>query len=57
MSYKDYIPQVDRYIAENRENIIASIKRLVDIPSVEGAPQPGMPYGPGPAKALAEAAG
>ena len=54
MSYKDYAAQVDAFVAENREAIIADIKRLVDIPSVEGKPEPGMPFGPGPAKALNE---
>ena len=54
MSYEQYRAEVDAFCAENRENVIASIKRLVDIPSVESAPEPGKPYGPGPAAALEE---
>ena len=50
----NYIEAVDRFVAENRSAVIASIKRLVDIPSVEGPAQPRMPFGPGPAAALAE---
>ena len=38
-----------------KEDIIEDIKRLVNIKSVEEAPQVGMPFGEGPAKALAEA--
>ena len=55
MLYETYQEAVDQFIAENRDAIIASIKRLVDVPSVEGAPEPGMPFGPGPAAALNEA--
>ena len=55
MLYEKYQEAVDQYIAENRDAIIASIKRLVDVPSVEGAPEPGKPFGPGPAAALNEA--
>lgn len=51
---KKYSAAVDRFVTENEQNVIAAIKRLVDVPSVESAPQPGMPYGPGPAAALAE---
>ncbi len=54
MAYEQYVSRVDAFCAENRQNVIDAIKRLVDIPSVESAPEPGMPYGPGPAKALAE---
>ena len=46
---------VDSFVEANRENIVRDIKRLVDIPSVEGAAQPGAPFGPGPKAALEEA--
>ena len=44
---------IDAFAEQNRENILRDITRLVAVPSVEGAPAPGAPYGPGPAKALA----
>ena len=40
---------------ENRDNILRDITRLVAVPSVEGAPEPGAPFGPGPKAALAKA--
>lgn len=55
MRYEQYLEAVDQFVAENRDNVIASIKRLVDIPSVEGPAEPGKPFGPGPAAALEEA--
>ena len=45
---------VKEFVAANRENIVRDIKRLVDIPSVEGIPAPGAPFGPGPKAALEE---
>ncbi len=54
MRYEQYGEAVDRFCEENRENVIESIRRLVNIPSVEGPAQPGMPFGPGPAAALEE---
>ncbi len=54
MLYEQYKDRVDGFCAASRQDIIRSIKRLVDIPSVESAPQAGMPFGPGPAAALAE---
>ncbi|GKI13840.1 dipeptidase PepV [Oscillospiraceae bacterium] len=54
MFFEKYGPLADAYVAENEQNVIAAIKRLVDVPSVEGAPEPGKPFGPGPAAALAE---
>ena len=45
---------VEAYVEANRENIVRDIKRLVDIPSVEGEPAPGAPFGPGPKAALEE---
>lgn len=46
---------VDAFVAANEENIVRDIKRLVDINSVEGTPEPGKPFGAGPAAALEEA--
>ena len=46
---------LDQYFAEHREEFLRDICRLVRIPSERGEPLPGMPYGEGPAKALAEA--
>lgn len=43
---------IDAFAEQNRENILRDITRLVAVPSVEGAPEPGKPYGPGPAAAL-----
>ena len=43
---------VDRFVEENRENVIRDIGRLVAIDSVMGEPKPGMPFGEGPARAL-----
>ncbi len=46
---------VDAFVEANRDNIVRDIKRLVDIPSVEGPAAPGAPFGPGPKAALEEA--
>ena len=46
---------IDAFVEENRDNILRDITRLVDVPSVEGAPEPGAPFGPGPKAALAKA--
>lgn len=54
MLMEQYRAQVKAFVQQNRTNIVRDIKRLVDIPSVEGAPAPGQPFGPGPAAALAE---
>ena len=43
---------VDRFVEENKENIIRDIGRLVAIDSVMGEEKPGMPFGEGPAQAL-----
>ncbi len=45
---------IDSYIAENKKAIFHDIARVVAINSVEGQPQPGMPFGEGPARALNE---
>ena len=44
--------KIDRFIEENRENILWDMTRLVGVPSVEGEPIPEAPFGPGPRKAL-----
>ena len=46
---------IDAFVEENRDNILRDITRLVAVPSVEGAPEPGAPLGPGPKAALAKA--
>ena len=43
------------FVEENRDNILRDITRLVAVPSVEGTPEPGAPFGPGPKAALAKA--
>ena len=46
---------IDAFVEENRDNILRDITRLVAVPSVEGAPEPGAPFGPGPKAALSKA--
>ena len=46
---------IDKFIAENEEEIFRNIARLVAINSVETEAKPGAPFGEGPAKALKEA--
>ncbi len=46
---------IDAFVEENRDNILRDITRLVAVPSVEGTPEPGAPFGPGPKAALAKA--
>lgn len=43
------------FIKENEQNILRDLTRLVAIPSTEGDPEPGAPFGPGPRAALDEA--
>lgn len=45
---------VKEFIAENRENILRDMARLVAVPSVKGPALPGAPYGEGPRNALNE---
>ena len=45
---------IDRFVAENETRIFEDIARLVAINSVEGEAKPGMPFGEGPARVLAE---
>ena len=41
-----------KYFADHRDEMVEDVCRMVRVDSVKGAPQPGMPYGPGPAAAL-----
>lgn len=50
-----YRKQIESYFEKNTEAMVASIERLVNIPSVREAELPGKPFGEGPAAALAEA--
>ena len=43
---------LDRFAEENEEAIFRDIARLVAINSVEGEPEEGAPFGPGPKAAL-----
>lgn len=49
--------EIEAFFAAGREEMLADICRLVRIPSPRGAAKPGMPYGEGPALALAEMLG
>ena len=46
---------IDAFAEQNRENILRDITRLVAVPSVEGTPEPGAPFGAGPRAALDKA--
>lgn len=46
---------IDAFAEKNRENILRDITRLVAVPSVEGQPAPGAPFGQGPRAALDKA--
>lgn len=48
-----YRKEIDDYFEAHRDELFEDIKRLVEIPSVRGEAEPGMPFGEGPAKALA----
>lgn len=43
---------IDAFIAQNKQNILRDIGRLVAVPSVEGPAEPGAPFGAGPKAAL-----
>lgn len=47
--------EIETYFAAHREQMIADIGRLVRFDSSRGEPQPGKPFGEGPAAVLAEA--
>ncbi len=51
-----YEEQIHAYFDDpkTRETLISAISRLVAVKSVKGEAEPGKPYGPGPAAALAE---
>ena len=49
---EELMRDVDRFVEENRENVLRDIGRLVAIDSVMGEEKPGMPFGEGPAQAL-----
>ena len=44
--------RIDRFIAENKENILEDIRQLIAIDSVQTAAQPDAPFGPGARDAL-----
>ena len=51
-----YQDQINAYFDDpaRRQQLVEAISRLVRIRSVREEAQPGMPFGPGPAAALAE---
>ena len=50
---EDLRRDIERFVEENEKNIFRDIARLVAVNSVGGEPEPGAPFGPGPAAALA----
>ena len=46
------LKDIDRFVEENRDAIVRDIARLVSIPSIEGEPEPGAPFGKAPRQAL-----
>ncbi|MBQ7875050.1 MAG: Sapep family Mn(2+)-dependent dipeptidase [Oscillospiraceae bacterium] len=46
------LKDIDLFIEENKENILRDIGRLVAVPSIEGEPEDGAPFGREPEKAL-----
>lgn len=55
MENRDWNAAVDAFIEQHREDILRDVTRLVAVPSVETAAEPGAPYGPGVRAALTEA--
>jgi succinyl-diaminopimelate desuccinylase len=51
-----YREKIDAYIDSKKEEMLADLSRLVRIDSQKGEAREGMPFGEGPARALAEAA-
>ena len=43
---------IDAFVEQHRDDILRDITRLVAVPSVQGDPAPGAPFGPGPRAAL-----
>lgn len=52
MDEKQLQQKLDAFLADNRQAMIEDIGKLVAVKSVEEAPAPGAPFGPGPRKAL-----
>lgn len=52
MEETQLLQKIDTFITANQENILRDLAALVRVPSVEGAPEPGAPFGPGPKAAL-----
>ncbi len=50
-----YREQIDAWFADKQPELVDAVCRLVRVDSVEGKPEPGKPFGPGPAAALQEA--
>lgn len=46
------LQKIDAFVAQNQENILRDLAALIRVPSVEGTPEPGAPFGPGPKEAL-----
>jgi len=55
MGNADFIAKVDAFIKENEKDIIENIRTLVSIPSIEGKPEEGAPFGKEPKLALEKA--
>lgn len=49
---KQLLERIDTFIQRSREDILRDMKTLVEIKSVQEAPSPGAPFGPGPRRAL-----
>ena len=52
MDEKKILDEAERFLKNNKRNIISDLRRLVEIESTKGEEKPGMPYGEGPRKAL-----
>ena len=52
MNQDPIFASIDAFAEKNREAILRDITRLVAVPSVQGEPAPGAPFGPGPRRAL-----
>ena len=47
-----FLQEVDAFIERSKEAFLADLGALVAVNSVQGAAQPGAPFGPGPKQAL-----
>lgn len=52
-----YTEKIDRFFRAHREEFLTDLAQLVAVNSVKGEPEPGKPYGAGPARALELALG